>query len=56
MAGRPKNSELRLIRLEEEEASREAPEGILELFDRDEDAPLARAAADDDPSDDDDPE
>jgi hypothetical protein len=56
MAGRPKNSELRLIRLEEEEAGRETPEGILELFDRDEDAPLARAAADDDPSDDGDPE
>jgi hypothetical protein len=44
---RPKNSELRLIRLEEEEANREEPEGILELFDRDEDAPLARDADDD---------
>ncbi len=44
---RLKNSELRLIRLEEEEASREEPEGILELFDRDEDAPLTRDADDD---------
>ena len=35
---RPKNSELRLMRLEEEEAGREEPEGILELFERDEDA------------------
>jgi hypothetical protein len=39
---RPKNSEKRLQeRLEEnEEQTRE--EGILEIFDRDEDAPLAR--------------
>jgi len=44
---RPKNSELRLIRLEEEEANREEPKGILELFDRDEDAPLTRDPADD---------
>ena len=44
---RPKNSELRLMRLEEEEAGRDEPEGILELFDRDEDAPLARDADDD---------
>jgi hypothetical protein len=44
---RPKNSELRLIRLEEEEANREEPEGILELFERDEDAPLTRDADDD---------
>ncbi len=44
---RPKNSELRLIRLEEEEASREEPKGILELFERDEDAPLSRDADND---------
>jgi hypothetical protein len=44
---RPKNSELRLIRLEEEEANREEPEGILELFERDEDAALTRDADDD---------
>jgi hypothetical protein len=44
---RLKNSELRLIRLEEEEANREEPEGILELFERDEDAPLTRDADDD---------
>jgi hypothetical protein len=41
------NSELRLLRLEEEESQREPEHGILELFDdddeqRDEDAPLAR--------------
>jgi hypothetical protein len=44
---RPTNSELRLARLEGDEARREAQPGILELFDRpepppDEDAPLAR--------------
>ena len=44
---RPKNSELRLMRLEDEEAGREETEGILELFERDEDAPLARDADDD---------
>ena len=44
---RPKNSELRLMRLEEEEAGRDEPEGILELFDRDEDAPLTRDPDDD---------
>ena len=44
---RPMNSELRLIRLEEEEANREEPKGILELFDRDEDAPLTRDPDDD---------
>jgi len=44
---RIKNSELRLMRLEEEEANREEPEGILELFERDEDAPLTRGADDD---------
>jgi hypothetical protein len=40
------NSELRLLRLEEEDAQRRRELGILELFDddeqRDEDAPLAR--------------
>jgi hypothetical protein len=40
------NSELRLQRLEEEDAQRDRERGILELFDddepRDEDAPLAR--------------
>jgi hypothetical protein len=44
---RPKNSELRLLRLEEEEANREEPKGILEIFERDEDAPLTRDADDD---------
>ena len=44
---RPTNSELRLARLEEDEARREDQPGILELFDHleplpDEDAPLAR--------------
>jgi hypothetical protein len=39
---RPSNSELRLIRIEEEESKRDEPEGILELFEPDEDAPIAR--------------
>ncbi len=44
---RPTNSELRLARLDEDEARREDQPGILELFDHlepppDEDAPLAR--------------
>ena len=39
---RPKNSELRLIRLEEEEANREEPKGILELFDPAADTALSR--------------
>jgi len=39
---RPTNFELRLLKLEEEESNREVPEGILELFERDEDAPLTR--------------
>jgi hypothetical protein len=47
MEKRPSNSELRLLRLEEEEAERPEPRGILELFDRDEDAPLARDDAGD---------
>jgi hypothetical protein len=36
------NFERRLQELEEQEAARDEPRGILELFDRDEDAPLAR--------------
>ena len=39
---RPTNSELHLLKLEEEAAEQEQPEGILELFEPDEDAPLAR--------------
>jgi hypothetical protein len=39
---RPTNSELRLQRLEAEEAERVEEKGILEIFDRDEDAPLTR--------------
>jgi hypothetical protein len=39
---RPTNSEQRLIKLEEEESQRELEEGILEIFDRDEDAPISR--------------
>jgi hypothetical protein len=39
---RPSNSEQRLIRLEEEESQREEQPGILEIFDRDEDASISR--------------
>jgi hypothetical protein len=44
---RPSNSELKLLKIEEDEAGRTDQPGILELFDRaeqqrDEDAPLAR--------------
>jgi hypothetical protein len=46
---RPSNSEQRLIKLEEEESQREEQPGILEIFDRDEDAPIARDDAEDDP-------
>jgi hypothetical protein len=42
MEKRVPNSELKLIRLEEEEADQPREKGILELFERDEDAPLAR--------------
>ena len=44
MAGkRLTNSELHLKRLEEEdEAGRDEPKGILEIFPKDEDAPIAR--------------
>jgi hypothetical protein len=45
---RPTNSELALRRLEEEDSKREDPQGILELFEQDEDAPLARDDARDD--------
>ena len=41
------NSEQQLQRILEEEAEREEPKGILELFDRDEDEPLARDDAED---------
>jgi hypothetical protein len=42
------NSEQQLQRIaEEEEAERDEPKGIFELFDRDEDAPLARDDVDD---------
>jgi hypothetical protein len=48
---RPSNSELKLLKIEEEEAKREDQPGVLELFDRAaqqraEDAPLARDDAD----------
>ena len=46
---RPSNSELRLLRLEEEEPKPDEPRGILELFEQDEDAPLSRDDGDDDP-------
>jgi len=36
------NSELHLQQIEEAEAARDEPKGILELFPKDEDAPLAR--------------
>jgi len=47
---RPTNSELRLDRLEKEDALREEERGILELFERpseepDEDAPMERDPA-----------
>ena len=41
------NSELHLLKLEqEEEASRDEPKGILEIFTKDEDAPIARDTTD----------
>lgn len=48
---RPTNSELRLRRLEQEDAAADEERGILELFDTDEpepdeDAPLAREGED----------
>jgi len=39
---RQKHSEKRLEELLDEEAEQAEPRGIFELFDRDEDAPLAR--------------
>jgi hypothetical protein len=44
---RQSNSELHLQKLEEEESQRDEDHGILELFPRDEDAPLTRAEDDD---------
>ena len=41
---RQKNSEKRLEELLDEDAEQVEPRGILEIFDRDEDAPLAREA------------
>jgi hypothetical protein len=43
---RPSNSEQRLIKVEEEESEREIEPGILEIFERDEDAPISRDDAD----------
>jgi hypothetical protein len=39
---RPSNSELRLLKLEEEKPKPDEPRGIFELFEPDEDAPLSR--------------
>ena len=40
---RVSNSDLHLLKLEvEEQAERDVPKGILELFPKDEDAPIAR--------------
>jgi hypothetical protein len=51
MAGkRLSNSEAHFKRLEAEEAERDEPRGIFELFPPDEDAPLARDDGDDDDS------
>jgi hypothetical protein len=47
---RPTNSELNLDRLEQEDALREEELGILELFDRPEDAPDEDAPLERDPS------
>jgi len=43
---RQKHSDKRLDERLEEQAEETEPRGILELFDRDEDAPLAREAED----------
>jgi len=43
-----KHSEERLDERLEEEEAKDEEQGILELFDRDEDAPLARDGEDDD--------
>jgi hypothetical protein len=42
--GRQKNSEKRLEKLLDDDAEQPEPSGILEIFPRDEDAPLAREA------------
>jgi hypothetical protein len=39
---RPSNSELLLRQLEEEDSQRQREQGILVIFERDEDAPLGR--------------
>jgi hypothetical protein len=44
MDRRPTNSELLLVKLEVEEARLGEEKGILEIFERDEDAPLSRDA------------
>jgi hypothetical protein len=44
---RRKHSEERLEQRLDEEAEKEEPEGILEIFPRDEDEPLARDGEDD---------
>jgi hypothetical protein len=44
MEKRVPNSEQKLIRLEEQEAEQPTEKGILELFERDEDAALVRDA------------
>ena len=38
----PSNTEQHLNEIEEEESRREQQPGILEIFDRDEDAPISR--------------
>ncbi len=45
---RPKNSELHLQKIEEEEAHRKPEEGVFEIFPRDEDEPVSRDNGDDD--------
>lgn len=45
---RPKNSDKRLDERLEEQSESDEPRGILELFPRDEDAPLAREPEEDD--------
>jgi hypothetical protein len=45
---RPKHSDKRLDERLEEQSEDDEPRGILELFERDEDAPLAREPEEDD--------
>jgi hypothetical protein len=47
---RPSNSELRLLKLEEEEPKPDQARGIFELFERDEDAALSRDDDSEEPS------